>query len=66
MPVDREVAEDDRFRNVVRSGSTWATPDWAHSVHVEVTGLAHHDTTPGEGVSYWAEDWNGYMARGNA
>jgi alkaline phosphatase D len=24
--------------------------------------FAYHDTEPGEGVSYWAEDWNGYMA----
>jgi len=40
VPVDWEVAEDERFRRVVRSGTAWATPDWAHSVHVEVAGLA--------------------------
>lgn len=46
VPVDWEVAADDLMRNVVRSGSTWATPDWAHSVHVEVAGLA-------PGRKYW-------------
>lgn len=40
VAVGWEVAEDDRFRRIVRSGTAWATPDWAHSVHVEVTGLA--------------------------
>ncbi len=37
--VDWEVASDDRMANVVRSGSALASPDWAHSVHVEVEGL---------------------------
>jgi alkaline phosphatase D len=34
-----EVAEDERFARVVRRGSVDALPAWAHSVHVEVTGL---------------------------
>lgn len=34
-----EVAEDDRFRQVVRSGTATASGDLAHSVHVEVAGL---------------------------
>ncbi|MEU6207908.1 alkaline phosphatase D family protein [Micromonospora musae] len=34
-----EVAEDERFRHVVRRGVHRATPDWAHSVHAEVHGL---------------------------
>jgi alkaline phosphatase D len=38
--VGWEVAEDDRMRRVVRSGSDHASPSWAHSVHVEVDGLA--------------------------
>jgi alkaline phosphatase D len=40
-PVDVrwEVAEDDGMRRVVQSGSAVATPDLAHSVHVEVDGL---------------------------
>jgi alkaline phosphatase D len=34
-----EVAEDDAMKNVVRWGSATATPQLAHSVHVEVDGL---------------------------
>lgn len=41
-----EVAEDERFRRVRRSGNVYATPEWAHSVHVEVTGLE-------PGRDYW-------------
>lgn len=39
VPVRWEVAEDERFRRVVRRGTALAEPDWGHSVHVEVTGL---------------------------
>ena len=44
MPVEPvevgfEVAEDEAFTRVVRRGNTIATPDWAHSVHVEPEGL---------------------------
>lgn len=35
-----EVAEDDGFKNIVKSGVALATPQLAHSVHVEVDGLA--------------------------
>ena len=40
-PVDViwEVAADDRFRSVVARGVTTASPDRAHAVHVDVTGL---------------------------
>ncbi len=34
-----EIASDERFRRIERSGNLYATPDWAHSVHVEATGL---------------------------
>ncbi|MEQ4206829.1 alkaline phosphatase D family protein [Actinopolymorpha sp. B17G11] len=34
-----EVAEDENFRSVIRSGTTFASPELAHSVHVEVSGL---------------------------
>jgi len=34
-----EVAEDERFSRVVRRGAVEATPELAHSVHVEVQGL---------------------------
>jgi alkaline phosphatase D len=39
VAVDWEVASDERFAKIVHSGTTYATPDWAHSVHVEATGL---------------------------
>ncbi|OLE18349.1 MAG: hypothetical protein AUI36_35965 [Cyanobacteria bacterium 13_1_40CM_2_61_4] len=40
-PVDVEwlLARDDEMRDVVRSGTSSALPDLAHSVHVEVGGL---------------------------
>jgi alkaline phosphatase D len=40
VPVQWEVAADERFRRVVRRGTAHAAPDAAHSVHVEVGGLA--------------------------
>ncbi|MGH8929128.1 MAG: alkaline phosphatase D family protein [Egibacteraceae bacterium] len=39
MPVDWEVAEDETFGRVVQRGTFEATPDLAHSVHVDVRGL---------------------------
>ena len=39
VPVEWEVATDERFRHLVRRGTAQATPEWAHSVHVEVGGL---------------------------
>jgi alkaline phosphatase D len=39
VEVAWELASDDAFRHVERRGSVHATPDWAHSVHVEATGL---------------------------
>ncbi|NUT94704.1 MAG: alkaline phosphatase, partial [Saccharothrix sp.] len=39
VTVDWQVATDQRFGTVVRSGTFTATQSWAHSVHVEVTGL---------------------------
>lgn len=39
LPVGWQVATDPRFENVVRSGSTAATPELGHSVHAEVSGL---------------------------
>lgn len=46
VPVRWEVAADEGFRQVVRKGSAMATPGLAHSVHVEVNGLA-------AGREYW-------------
>jgi alkaline phosphatase D len=39
IPTQWEIATDERMRKVVRSGTSYATPEWAHSVHVEVSGL---------------------------
>ncbi|MGE3317650.1 MAG: alkaline phosphatase [Planctomycetaceae bacterium] len=39
VEVQWEVAEDDAMKNVVQKGTTFATPQLAHSVHVEVNGL---------------------------
>lgn len=46
VAVDWEVASDEAFRSLARSGTYYATPEWAHSVHVEVTGLE-------PGRDYW-------------
>ena len=34
-----ELAADEGFKSVVRSGEALAQPEWLHSVHVEVEGL---------------------------
>ena len=34
-----ELATDEKMTAVIRSGVEYATPDWAHSVHVEPEGL---------------------------
>ena len=39
IPVQWQVARDERMREVVASGTAYATPEWAHSVHVEVQYL---------------------------
>jgi alkaline phosphatase D len=39
-PVEWEVATDSSFRRGRLSGTTVATPEWGHSVHVELNGLA--------------------------
>ena len=39
LPIRYEIARDDRFREVVVEDTTYATPEWAHSVHVEARGL---------------------------
>lgn len=39
VPVQWEVATDERMRRVVRRGTAMATPQWAHSVHVELEDL---------------------------
>ncbi|WP_158843536.1 alkaline phosphatase D family protein [Saccharothrix deserti] len=39
VAVEWQVATDQRFAQIVRSGTATATQTWAHSVHVEVDGL---------------------------
>ena len=39
VPVRWEVAEDEHFARIVRSGISRAVPDWGHAVHVDVSGL---------------------------
>lgn len=39
IEVAWQVAEDEGMTKVVRDGTTIASPNWAHSVHVEVEGL---------------------------
>jgi alkaline phosphatase D len=46
FPVRWELAEDPRFRRIVRRGTALARPESAHSVHVELNGLR-------PGREYW-------------
>ena len=39
VPVQWQVATDPNMRRIVRRGTARATPDFAHSVHIEVDGL---------------------------
>jgi len=39
VEVRWEVANDDQFTSIVQSGTAIASPDLAHSVHVDLTGL---------------------------
>jgi alkaline phosphatase D len=40
VEVSWQVADDEAMTKVVRRGTTVASPDWSHSVHVEVSGLS--------------------------
>jgi alkaline phosphatase D len=46
IPVQWELATDENLNAIVRRGTEYATPDWAHSVHVEPEGLE-------PGREYW-------------
>src|SRR5690349_10285500 len=39
VAVDWEIAADDRMRSVIQHGTAYATPEWAHSIHIEPSGL---------------------------
>jgi alkaline phosphatase D len=42
IEVQWQIATDERLSQVVKSGRTIASPEWGHSVHVEVGGLQPH------------------------
>lgn len=46
VPVQWELALDERMKSIVRRGTEYATPEWGHSVHVEPEGLE-------PGREYW-------------
>ncbi|MGH8672756.1 MAG: alkaline phosphatase D family protein, partial [Burkholderiales bacterium] len=39
IPVRWEIAHDERFSSIAASGTIAASPEWAHSIHVDVRGL---------------------------
>lgn len=39
VPVRWQLASDQQFRRIVQEGTSMATPDLAHSIHVDVQGL---------------------------
>ncbi len=39
VEVAWQVCDDEAMTRIVQSGTSIATPDWSHSVHVEVSGL---------------------------
>lgn len=39
VAVEWQICDDEGMSKVVQKGTTVATPEWAHSVHVEATGL---------------------------
>ena len=39
VPVRWEIARDDGMKDIVAQGTAYSEPEWAHSVHVEVSGL---------------------------
>lgn len=39
VPVRWEIARDEHFASLAASGTAEASPEWAHSLHVEVKGL---------------------------
>jgi alkaline phosphatase D len=56
VEVGWELAADDAFTEIVQSGTATATPELAHSVHVDVTGLEpgrdyHYRFHAGDAVS---------------
>ncbi|MCM3879157.1 MAG: alkaline phosphatase D family protein [Vicinamibacterales bacterium] len=42
VQVGWEIAADEQMSKVVKKGTVVASPEWAHAVHVEVSGLEPH------------------------
>ena len=42
VEVEWRLAADERMSRVLKSGKAMAMPEWAHAVHVEVSGLEPH------------------------
>ncbi len=42
IEVHWQIAADDRLTRIVKAGRVIASPEWGHSVHVEVSGLEPH------------------------
>jgi alkaline phosphatase D len=39
VPVHWEIAADDKMNSVIKRGTEYASPEWAHSIHAEPEGL---------------------------
>src|SRR4051812_31523635 len=46
IPVAWEVARDEGLKDIVASGTAYASPEWGHSIHVHAAGLQ-------AGRTYW-------------
>jgi alkaline phosphatase D len=42
VQVEWELGADDKLSNVIKTGTAVASAEWAHTVHVEVSGLEPH------------------------
>jgi len=42
IEVQWQIAADDRLTRIVKAGRVIASPEWGHSVHVEISGLEPH------------------------
>lgn len=65
MPAERiavgwQIADDDAFTRFRGSGWTWATPEFGHSVHVDVTGLPENHWFY---YRFFTKDWQSPVGR---
>ena len=52
IEVQWELASDPQFKRIVKAGTEFAQPDFAHSLHVEVSGL-ESPSQASKSVFYW-------------